>query len=183
MTFFYQGGMHITHKMFSIRKCRPLNVRKSRKCGNNECCSNKAEYMCAQLPEYFIRGGLEGEDLWAYRHPSWWRGGRRTAKAHQDCLVSCPRRGTDICSLDGRSSIIREFRAVPNHFSTRGYSYHHQLVHICKHSECADKNWLKVTGSTCMKFWNSTEFSENATSGVQRSDIWFWCFAKTKTYL
>ena len=30
-----------------------------------------------------------------------------------------------------------------------------------------------------MKFWNSTEFSENATSGVQRSDIWFWCFAKT----
>ena len=77
---------------------------------------------------------------------------------------------SDLCSLDGLSSTIREFSAVPELHASG--SCHSQPVFVCTFTVLADVNQLKMTGGApCMKIWNSSEFSHYATLAVQRAHV------------
>ena len=71
----------------------------------------------------------------------------------------------DVCLLDSQSRIIREFRAVPKLLLSLSTSFH-----LHPHTVLADENWLRLTGATCKKFCTSSEFSDNATSAIKRTD-------------
>ena len=64
---------------------------------------------------------------------------------------------SDVSSLDGQSSTIREFSAVPELHASG--SCHSQPVFVCTFTVLADVNQLKMTGAPSIKIWNSSELS------------------------
>ena len=73
----------------------------------------------------------------------WVRGRIKVFNLHEFLVATS---NADVCSLDGQSSIIREFRAGAKLLAS-GPSQS-QPVLICKDSEIADENWLKMTEAT-----------------------------------